>query len=144
MNRLRCLLLSFSFLWIFLWSIFGTLIASRITTFAQTQVPLPKEEQWLIQLLTSAHSHMNVMSLLIGILGISLPLLFPYFSLKILTRLSYGLVFSIILFGAGLLMEAFHFPFLQNSFFILVPASLGAVGFILSVGIFGVLFFVAS
>lgn len=144
MLRLRLFLFAFSMLWIAAWSLIGTLIGSRLNALIQANTSLPPRDAWQIKLLTSVHAHMNTMALMVGLLALALPHLSAVVSFQKIKICTYGLLSSIILFGLGLIFEAYVFGNHISTFWRVAPTTVGAAGFLLFTTAFGMFFLLAA
>ena len=108
MQKYKFLLIGLGFFWIAAWSIFGSILAVIIQQITISQIPTSEFMQTQRTLLKSAHAHMNVMGYSAIFLGLSLHIIIPYFPKKILKFNMIAFLFSIPIFGIGLILEAFN------------------------------------
>lgn len=88
------------------WAVIGGLLGAKINA-----TMLAAETSWLQSLnrtlLRSAHAHMNAMGLSLVVLGLCVPAALRLCSLKTGERLSAAAVVGVVLFGVGMLCEAY-------------------------------------
>ncbi|WGL58756.1 hypothetical protein QEJ31_09485 [Pigmentibacter sp. JX0631] len=108
MQKYKFLLIGLGFFWIAAWSIFGSILAVLIQQITISQIPTSEFMQNQRTLLKSAHAHMNVMGYSAILLGLSLNIILPYFSKKLLKIIIITFLTSIPIFGTGLILEAFN------------------------------------
>jgi hypothetical protein len=123
-----------------LWATFGALLGARLN-----QALLSEDTAWLAGLqrsiLRSAHAHMNAMSLALIAMGLSYVAARRRASEKTLVTTSACACGGSILFGLGLVLEAFFPP----SRHVVIPwasalAAIGGVVYLLSTGLWGLIF----
>lgn len=140
LQKYKYLLIGLGFFWMVAWSIFGSLLAVQIQQLGLSEVQATETMLQQRSLLKSAHAHMNTMGLSTILVGLTLPLIIPFFSEKLIKTLIKLYVISIPLFGLGLLLEAF-FPNELGK--ISIPTGISALGgglYILTLAIWSALF----
>lgn len=122
LNRLSRFLIGFGFFWMLFWAVIGGLLAAKINA-----TMLAAETSWLQSLnrtlLRSAHAHMNAMGLSLVVMGLCVPAALRLCSLKTGERLAALAVVGVVLFGTGLMCEA-YFPIQQGIW----PALITVIG----------------
>ncbi len=140
LQRTKLLLIGLGFFWIFAWSVFGSILGSRIEIMSATNADPTWLIGWQRTLLRSAHAHMNLMGITTILIGLTLNHLRTYFSQKNAKLLIIINTVSIPIFGFGIVLQAFY----PNSNGTVSPvtaiAALGGILYIISIGIWSALF----
>ena len=139
MPKIARTLVGFGFLWMSLWATFGALMGARLN-----QALLNEDSSWLGGLqrtiLRSAHAHMNVMSLALVGLGLSYVAARRRASQRTVVTCSLAALGGTVVFGLGLVLEAFFPPVRGNLPWASGITASGGVVYLLSVGLWGIIF----
>lgn len=127
------------FIWFSLWSIFGSLIGSRINLIMASADQLWLQS-WERTLLRTTHAHMNSMAIIIVLMGLSIKSAARFMSTKTLYITCFSAALSVPIFGAGLIFEAFNAPQLGKISSFTAITALGGSLFLFAVGTWGALF----
>jgi len=144
MQKLRFFFIGFGFFWIFLWSILGSLIGVKMNSMATHGTAIDFTATWQQKLLTQAHAHMNMMAITLILMASTWPFLKHSFSDALLKKTSLLHFFSLILFGFGLVAEAFLPTERGHVSFAVLITTCGAAGFMLSTAAWGSFFLYMS
>jgi hypothetical protein len=122
-----------------LWATFGALMGAKLN-----QALLTEDSGWLGGLqrtiLRSAHAHMNGMSLALVGLGLSYMAARRRAAQKTVVTCSLAAMGGTVVFGFGLLLEAFFPPTRGSLPWPSGVTALGGVVYLLSVGLWGIIF----
>jgi hypothetical protein len=110
MNHLRFLLVGFGFMYIFVGSILGSLLGAQLNRIVAASGSYDALWTWQKQLLSTAHAHLNVMSMTLILMGFSIPMLGGIVSHKWIRRCVGSVLYAVPLFCVGLFCEAFSPP----------------------------------
>ena len=136
LQKIRYLLLGLGFLGIFLSTILGSLIGAKINSYLLTS----HNPIWLQSLektlLVSAHSHFNLMAIVMMLMGLSLHLVWKKPYLTILPFVVWINIVSVPIFVCGLICKAF----VSYSVVVSGIAALGAIGYMISIAVYAGLF----
>lgn len=139
MPKIARTLVGFGFLWMSTWATFGALLGARLN-----QAILNEETPWLNSLqrslLRSAHAHMNGMALALIALGLSYMAARRRASERTLITCSLGALFGTVVFGGGLLLEAFFPPTRGQIPWASALTAVGGVVHLLAIGLWGIIF----
>lgn len=134
MNKFGKFLIGFGFLWLALWGLFGSLLGVQVTNVA-TSISTEWLSSWERVLLRTAHSHMNSMAIVIILMGVVIrPMGHKTF---VLARFAALTLLSVIVFGGGLVYEAFAFAEGPQWSVATALVGLGATGYIVGTIAFG-------
>lgn len=138
LQNIRYLMIGLGFFWIFCATVLGTLIGAKINTALTHDI----NGSWLFglqkTLLVSAHSHMNLMSMITILIGLVLSFIWGQVSSKLLKYAIFFNLISMPLFVFGLLLKALFLE--SNQFLFTGVMAFGAILYIISVGIFSSFF----
>lgn len=143
MNRLSRFLVGFGFFWFTVWSVIGSLIGARLNTTAAS-IDTAWLASWERMLLRTAHAHMNTMAIVLVLMGLSLRHMLRTVTAPWLTRISLVAVASVVVFGCGLVLEAFNPPGPGHIPLTTAITALGGIGFICCMGFWGSVFLYES
>lgn len=139
MPKIARTLVGFGFLWMAAWAMFGALLGARLN-----QALLTEDATWLdgLQrtLFRTAHAHMNSMSLTLIAMGLSYLAARRRAPEKTLTLCCLSTLVGTVVFGAGLLLEAFFPPTRGVIPWASAVSALGGVVHILALGLWGIVF----
>lgn len=139
MPKIARTLVGFGFLWMAAWAMFGALLGARLN-----QALLTEDATWLdgLQrtLFRTAHAHMNSMSLTLIAMGLSYLAARRRAPEKTLTLCCLSALVGTVVFGAGLLLEAFFPPTRGVIPWASAVSALGGVVHILALGLWGIVF----
>ena len=139
MPKIARTLVGFGFIWMSTWAMFGALLGARLN-----QALLTEDTTWLdgLQrtLFRTAHAHMNSMSLTLIVLGLSYVAARRRASEKTLVISSVGALAGTVVFGLGLLFEAFFPPTRGAIPWASAVSAVGGVVHILALGLWGIIF----
>lgn len=135
MQKFQLFVIGIGFFWIFVWSLFGTLLGAQIHKFTSIGVPLTFNRD----LLRSVHAHMNVMGITTILIGFSLSYLKNALSEKGIKKIIVLNLLSILMFGIGLLLESFHSLSIEKNF-PLVLSAMGGIFYLLTTVTWSALF----
>jgi hypothetical protein len=129
MRKIQNRLISFSFFWISLWAIVGSLLGAKINH------SLLHSNETYIQslqrdLLRSAHAHMNLMAILVVLVALTLPKIVSQVSGSFAVKIAVALPLSVVVFGAGLVGEAFVPTTVNGISLFVVPTAIGGTIFL--------------
>lgn len=142
MQKLRFFFIGFGFFWLFLWSILGSLIGVKLNRIALSAGPaLDQIDPWQKKLLTQAHSHMNMMGITMILIGMTLGLLRGMIANKYIKTVCFVHLFSVALFGFGLVAEAFYPSEMGHISWAVGVTTLGGCGYMLTMMIWACFFF---
>ena len=144
MQKFKLFFVGCGFFWIFLWSVFGSLLGAKINLLIVTN----QNSTWFgsleQSLLTAAHAHMNSMSITLILMGLSMTYLQGLFSTKIIKIVSATNLISIPVFGLSMMMEAFHPPVVNAFSPWTFLVALGGILYMMTMAIWSGFFFLAS
>ena len=139
MPRMARILICSGFLWIALWATVGSLLGARIN-----QALLTQDTAWIAslqrELLRTAHAHMNTMSYGLILMGVTYVAARREVSEKATRMAALAALFGTVLFGAGLVGEAFSPTTSEGVSAATALSVVGGLGVILSFGAWGVYF----
>lgn len=139
MPKIARTLVGFGFIWMSAWAMFGALLGARLN-----QALLTEDASWLNglqrSLFRTAHAHMNSMSLTLIALGLSYMAARRRASEKTLVACSMSALGGTVVFGIGLLLEAFSPPTRGEIPWASAVSALGGVVHILALGLWGIIF----
>lgn len=139
MPKIARTLVGFGFIWMSTWAMFGALLGARLN-----QALLTEDSTWLggLQrtLFRTAHAHMNSMSLTLIVLGLSYVAARRRASEKTLVISCIGALAGTVVFGTGLLLEAFFPPTRGAIPWASAVSAVGGVVHILALGLWGIIF----
>ena len=139
MPKIARTLVGFGFLWMSLWATFGALLGARLNRALMTE-----DAGWIESLqrsvLRSAHAHMNIMSLALIAIGLTYVSARRRASERTIVSTALSALASTIVFGSGLLLEAFFPPQRGSIPWASALTAAGGVVYILSVGLWGIIF----
>ncbi|MFZ9518887.1 MAG: hypothetical protein ACO3A4_00260 [Silvanigrellaceae bacterium] len=139
MPKIARTLVGFGFVWMSLWATFGALMGAKLN-----QALLNEDSSWLGGLqrtiLRSAHAHMNAMSLALVALGLSYMAARRRAKQRTVVFCSIAALAGTIVFGIGLLLEAFFPPVRGSLPWASGITAMGGVVYLLSVGLWGIIF----
>ena len=139
MPRFGKLLVSAGFLWMSLWAVIGSLMGAKINSSL-----FHADEVWLgslqRELFRTAHSHMNTMSYAIILMGVTSGYALKIKGEKFCSRVGFAAFLGMVLFGVGLLLEAFFPTERQNFSPIVLLTALGGTALIACFSIWGFVF----
>lgn len=139
MPKIARTLVGFGFIWISAWATFGALLGARLN-----QAIINEDKIWLESLqrslLRSAHAHMNSMALALIALGLSYMAARRRASERTLVLGAVGALGGTIVFGAGLLLEAFFPPTRGQIPWASALTAIGGVVHLLAIGLWGIIF----
>lgn len=141
MQKIKLLFTGFGFLWLFLWSILGSLIGIKLNFIAASGVHLDQVDAWQKKLLTQAHAHMNMMGITLILIALTLNMLRGVVSDRYLKMVCFVNLVSVILFGSGLVAEAFNPSEAGHISFAMFITTFGGAGYMFSMAIWGCFFF---
>jgi hypothetical protein len=131
LRRIQHFLLAFSFFWIGLWAIVGSLLAAKLNASL-----LHLNESWLVgiqrDLMRSAHAHMNLMAIVVSIVALSMPKLLRGESWIFVRNLALSFPASIAVFGAGIVGESFFPTSVKGISLFTIASAIGGTVFIFS------------
>ena len=125
MQKIKFFFIGFGFLWIFIWSVIGSIIGVQLAATHQPETLFNASKEILV----SAHAHMNVMGMTMILYALILNYMFLKMSKQWFMAISACMLFGPIFFGLGLLGEAFNFYFL----FFKCISSFGAILFLIAI-----------
>lgn len=106
MPRMARILVSFGFLWIALWATFGSLLGARLNDALRR-----RDDVWIAslqrELLRTAHAHMNSLSYGLILMGVTYVAARRQASETATLRAAWAAIVGTVLFGVGLVGEAF-------------------------------------
>ena len=144
LQKLKRFLIGSGFFWIFSWSVFGSLIGAKINLILATQANVTWLQSVQRSLLTTAHAHMNNMSVTLILMALSLNLIREFVSEKIIRLICVTNLISIPLFGIGLLFEACY-PTTQGSFSSwTVLVAVGGIAYMITILLWSVFFMLGA
>lgn len=132
-------LVSFGFLWIALWATFGSLLGARLNEALRV-----RDDVWIAslqrELLRTAHAHMNSLAYGLILMGVTYVAARRQVSERATLRASGAALLGTVVFGVGLVGEAFS-PSAHEGFapFAFVSAA-GGLAIIFSFGAWGLYF----
>ena len=139
MPKIARTLVGFGFIWMSAWAMFGALLGARLN-----QALLTEDTAWLTglqrTLFRTAHAHMNSMSLTLIALGLSYMAARRRASEKTLVVCSLSALGGTVVFGLGLLLEAFSPPTRGAIPWASAVSAVGGVVHILALGLWGLVF----
>ncbi|MEY2987238.1 MAG: hypothetical protein RJB13_759 [Pseudomonadota bacterium] len=139
MPKIARTLVGFGFIWMSAWAMFGALLGARLN-----QALLTEDTVWLdgLQrtLFRTAHAHMNSMSLTLIALGLSYMAARRRASEKTLVLCSLSALGGTVVFGLGLLLEAFSPPTRGAIPWASAISAVGGVVHIMALGLWGIIF----
>ena len=139
MPKIARTLVGFGFLWMSLWATFGALLGARLNRALMTE-----DTHWLgslqRSLLRSAHAHMNMMSLALIAIGLSYVAARRRAPERTLVVAALSALVGTVVFGCGLLLEAFFPPTRGSIPWASALTAVGGVVYLLAVGLWGVVF----
>ncbi|MEY4063925.1 MAG: hypothetical protein RIR26_133 [Pseudomonadota bacterium] len=139
MPKIARTLVGFGFLWMSAWATFGALLGARLN-----QALLTDDAAWLKsvnrELFRSAHAHMNGMALVLVGVGLSYTAARRRASERTLTACSMSILGATVIFGTGLMLEAFFPPERGTLPWASALTAIGGVVHLLATGLWGVLF----
>ena len=140
MQKFKFIFIGLGFFWIFMWSIFGSLLAARIETLS-VSVIAPSEYMLLQRtLFRSVHAHMNSMGITTILIGLSIShIRGVILDKKIKYILTFNLI-SIPIFGLGILLEAFFPTAIGKISYSTGISAIGGVIYIITMAIWSSLF----
>jgi hypothetical protein len=143
MPKIARTLVGFGFIWMSFWAMFGALLGARLN-----RALLTEDTGWLgslqRSLLRTAHAHMNIMSLAIIAIGLSYVAARRRAAERTLVSAAAGALAGTIVFGAGLLLEAFFPPQRGSIPWASALSAVGGIVYILAVGLWGMIFLAGS
>jgi hypothetical protein len=139
MPKIARTLVGFGFLWMSLWATFGALLGARLNRALMTE-----DSGWLQGLqrsvLRSAHAHMNIMSLALIAMGLTYMAARRRAAERTLVTSALSALGGTVVFGSGLLLEAFFPPQRGAIPWASAISAVGGVVYILAIGLWGVVF----
>lgn len=139
MPKIARTLVGFGFIWMSAWAMFGALLGAKLN-----QALLTEDTSWLngLQrtLFRTAHAHMNSMSLTLIALGLSYMAARRRASEKTVVGCALCALGGTVVFGIGLLLEAFSPPTRGQIPWASALSAVGGVVHILALGLWGIIF----
>ncbi|KAB8029041.1 hypothetical protein [Fluviispira multicolorata] len=140
MQKTKLLLIGLGFFWIFAWSIFGSVLGSRIEIMSATNADPTWLIGWQRTLLRSAHAHMNLMGITTLLIALTLSHIKIYLPRKYVSIIIIVNSLSIPIFGLGIVLQAFFPNANGNISPVTAIAALGGILYIITIGIWSALF----